>query len=196
MHTRPVVFFVSYFYSFKRLTTLLPSAPLLAGGRLQCAVAGSDHDTPRKRRIATVRASARCMLWSLRSADLLPALTAFPRVRVALIDTANSRLSQTCAMLAARLGTLLTDVIPDESRGSFFSQLAPCMRPLAASAGDILIRQGEVNDDLFFLCEGEVCIYLSACPSPSLAVGPRRCTAPQLRPTPLRRSNGVQWRCR
>ena len=153
---------------------------------LQCAVAGSDHDTPRKRRIATVRASARCMLWSLRSADLLPALAAFPRVRVALIDTANSRLSQTCAMLAARLGTLLTDVIPDESRGSFFSQLAPCMRPLAASAGDILIRQGEVNDDLFFLCEGEVCTYLSACPSPSLAVGPRGCTAPQLRPTPLR----------
>ena len=44
MHTRPVVFFVSYFYSFKRLTTLPPSAPLLAGGRLQCAVAAALVD--------------------------------------------------------------------------------------------------------------------------------------------------------
>ena len=51
------------------------------------------------------------------------------------------------AMLAARLGTLLTDVIPDESRGAFFSQLAPRMRPLSVAEGDYVIRQGDVNDD-------------------------------------------------
>ena len=96
-------------------------------------------------------------------------------VRAALLDTANSRLSQTCAMLAARLGTLLTDVIPDESRGAFFSQLAPCMRPLAASAGDFLIRQGEVNDDLYFLCEGEVCACASHAARPRRRAQPRIC---------------------
>ena len=37
----PVVFFVSYFYAFKRLTTLPPSPPLVASGRLQCAVAAA-----------------------------------------------------------------------------------------------------------------------------------------------------------
>lgn len=40
----PVVFFVSYFYSFKRLSALPPSPPLLAGGRLQCAVAAAIVD--------------------------------------------------------------------------------------------------------------------------------------------------------
>jgi carnitine O-acetyltransferase len=37
----PVVFFVSYFYVFKPLTTLPPSPPATAGGRLQCAVAAA-----------------------------------------------------------------------------------------------------------------------------------------------------------
>lgn len=44
MWTRPVVFFVSYFYSFKRLTALPPSPELLASGRLQCAVAAALVD--------------------------------------------------------------------------------------------------------------------------------------------------------
>ena len=48
-------------------------------------------------------------------------------------------------MLAARLGTLLTDVIPDESRGPFFAQLAPRMRPLAVGAGEYIIHEGELN---------------------------------------------------
>lgn len=35
------------------------------------------------------------------------------------------------------------------------------MRPLATSAGEYLIRQGDINDDLYFLCEGEVEVVTS-----------------------------------
>ena len=132
---------------------------------LQCCVDSSDKK-PRTRRTATVRAARRSQLWSLSSADLLPALRAFPKVRDALMTTANDRISQTCAMLAARLGTLLTDVIPDAHRGAFFSQLAPRMRPLSVAEGEHIIRQGEVNDDLFFLCDGEVEILVDG-PTPA-----------------------------
>ena len=37
----PVVFFVSYFYSFKRLIDIPPSTAVLQGGRLQCTVAAA-----------------------------------------------------------------------------------------------------------------------------------------------------------
>jgi carnitine O-acetyltransferase len=37
----PVVFFVSYFYSFKRLTAIHASPPLRISGRLQCTVAAA-----------------------------------------------------------------------------------------------------------------------------------------------------------
>ena len=40
----PVVFFVSYFYSFKRLIDIPPSPPVVAGGRLQCTVAAALVD--------------------------------------------------------------------------------------------------------------------------------------------------------
>ena len=39
------------------------------------------------------------------------------------------------------------------SSGSLPAQLAPCMQPMRAYKGDYLIRQGEINDDLFFLLQ-------------------------------------------
>ena len=48
---------------------------------------------------------------------------------------------------------MFSDVIRDSDRGSFFAQLAPCMQPRRGAKGDTLIRQGETNDDLYFLLQ-------------------------------------------
>ena len=108
------------------------------------------------RRTASVRASCRSQLWSLSRKDLLHQLGCFPPVRDALLRTGSERAQATSTWLACRLGTLFSDIIRDADRGSFFAQLAPCMQPMRACKGDYLIRQGELNDDLFFLLQGEV----------------------------------------
>ncbi|KAL1515399.1 hypothetical protein AB1Y20_002027 [Prymnesium parvum] len=106
------------------------------------------------RRTASVRACCRCQLWSLSRTDLLQHLEDFPLVRDTIMRTGSSRMQQTSTWLG--LGTLFGDLIRDSDRGAFFAHLAPRMQPVRRQKGYHLIRQGETNDDLFFLIQGEV----------------------------------------